>query len=70
MQQIVIVGNDDDDWEGLYVDGTLLREGHSLSVRDVLDALGVTHEHRLCDHSWLSDCGNLPDDIQQVRWAK
>jgi hypothetical protein len=28
------------DWEGLYIDGTLKIEGHSISARDILEYLG------------------------------
>jgi hypothetical protein len=31
------------DWEGLYIDGKLAAEGHSLAVYQVLEALGVSY---------------------------
>lgn len=30
-----------DDWEALYIDGVLKADGHSLSPRDIFEALGL-----------------------------
>lgn len=69
---ICIVSNDDD-WSGLYVNCTLFFEGHSIPNRELLDAIkGKTladYEYRVCDSDWLSDHGNLPDELEHVRWA-
>ncbi len=68
----VIVG--DDDWEGLYINGKLHTEGHSLSSHDILVAakgkLLRSYEHRVCNRVWLSDHGNLPDNLGDVKWPK
>lgn len=70
---VCIVGNDDD-WEGLYVNGRLIVEGHSLDARDILDALRgkmlTDHESRICDRQWLHNHGNLPDDLARVKWPR
>lgn len=33
-----------DDWTMLYIDGRLVKQGHSLSPEDVLEALGIQHK--------------------------
>lgn len=38
---INIVRSEDGDWAGLYIDGQLKTEGHSITSSDVLDALGL-----------------------------
>lgn len=55
-----------EDWVGLYKDGNLLREDHSLAVSDVLEALGVEHETRFADDGWLSERGWLPNKLSNV----
>lgn len=42
--RVQIVCSDEGDWEGLYIDGELKDQDHTLSVGDVLAALGVTYE--------------------------
>ena len=42
--KIVLVGGEDGDWEGLYVNGKLKAENHSLSAYDVLKAIEADFE--------------------------
>jgi hypothetical protein len=46
MSKITLVASDDGDWIGLYKDGVLEAEGHSLNERQVLEALGIPYEYR------------------------
>ncbi len=39
--EVMLVECESGDWIGMYVDGKLKEEGHSLRPTDVLDALGV-----------------------------
>ncbi len=43
------------DWEALYMDGHLIAEGHSLRVRDVLDALSEVLPN-------VFTCKSIPDE--------
>lgn len=36
---IAVVRNHEGDWEGLYVEGKLVAEGHSIEIQDVFDAM-------------------------------
>jgi hypothetical protein len=66
-----------DDWRGLYKDGKIILQGHSWSVHDWLDELGVPLENRF---SWednagidqmFEDTGHCPDTWDEVlEWAK
>lgn len=56
----------EDNWEGLYVDGVLKAEGHSISVRDVAQALGVALEVLVADERWLEEQGRLPASLGEV----
>lgn len=42
--KITLVSGDDGDWIGMYVDGELKAEGHSLSERRVLEVLKSVYE--------------------------
>jgi hypothetical protein len=64
-KKITFVTNEDD-WEGLYIDGELEVEAHRLSVEDVLAVLGIYAEYITCDQDWLFDRGYLPSDLKDV----
>lgn len=69
MAKLVLVRGDD--WEGIYVDGNLLTEGHSIEVMDAVQ-LAVTHrvteyETQWADLTWLHDEGNLPRRLDEVK---
>ncbi len=49
---IVTNGND---WEGLYIDGELINENHSLRTVDILAALGIDIKHVEVSCDWLGD---------------
>lgn len=70
--RVCIVGNPGGDWEGLYLNGKLMGEGHSISINNVLDNLLnmklVSHEYRTCRDDWLIDLGNFPDNLNDVEY--
>lgn len=70
----VVVDAPQGDWSGLFLNGKLAFEGHSLHVIDIFDALkGKTlksFEQRACDEEWIADNGNFPGDLTRVRWPK
>ena len=56
-----------DDWEGVYIDGKLEIEGHSIDFREVLDKMGVQVESISADCNWLHERGRLPDNLSEVK---
>lgn len=61
-----------DDWEGLYVDGVLQLEGHSLRIEEVANLLisrtFTKFVQRSVDLGWLETEGSLPADMDNVEW--
>ena len=55
-----------DDWEGLYLDGKLVEEGHHLRLTDVLKHFGIECEEVWPDDSWLEERGRLPENFDEV----
>lgn len=55
-----------DDWQGLYVDGKLKTEDHTLLVEDVLNNLGIRFTRLNADIDWLHERGALPEDLCYV----
>lgn len=55
----------DEDWKGIYLDGKLVDQGHSLHIDKVLkifgDALGVQVNHRVIEID-----GYLPESLSDV----
>lgn len=56
----IVMQSDDGDWQGLYRNGVLLAEGHSLDVGDTLTALGVPYTFEERD---LSLSGRCPETL-------
>ena len=57
-----------DDWEGLYINGKLVLEDHSLLAVDVLDAISLEDcEAYDADEDWLFTRGTLPQDFKDVK---
>ena len=42
--EVIIATSDDGDWTGIYVNGVLKAENHSLRDSDVLKALGIDYQ--------------------------
>lgn len=61
---LTLVNNDEGDWEGLYRDGFLIREGHSLSAHHVLEAIGLKFENIY--NVDLSELGCLPETLSEL----
>jgi hypothetical protein len=53
------------DWMGLYVGGKLVDEGHSLSLRNVLEELGFEVESFEVDLEGMGRC-NMPDLLTEA----
>jgi hypothetical protein len=39
----IVFATNDDDWEGLYINGKLVSEGHKLSFGDFAEAFGISY---------------------------
>lgn len=53
------------DWEGLYLYGKLVREGHFLSVEDVLQELGLNVEVLWVDEE-VFDGSSFPENVEDL----
>lgn len=60
-----IIRSDQGDWIGLYRDGKLLREGHSIPEDEVLDALGIEYGYTVWDEEFNEHGGRCPDDLPE-----
>jgi hypothetical protein len=63
-----------DDWVGLYCDGELEMENHSLDVYHVLKLLadkGLLEGFKghVSDEEWLEERGCLPESLSEVKLA-
>lgn len=66
MRDIVIVRGDD--WDGLFADGELLLEGHSLDARQVLEALGIPVRSLIVNEEWMESMGRFPERLEEVEF--
>lgn len=62
--KITFVNADTGDWEGIYVDGVLLREDHSLAPDDVLSVLGIEYTEHWVD---MEDGSRLPRSLADLK---
>jgi hypothetical protein len=61
---------DGDDWEGLYIDGKLVLQDHSISAWEVIKLLAFEHiepgGYHFADLDWLMNNSGLPENIEDV----
>lgn len=62
QKEIVFVHDNGGDWEGMYVDGVLVTENHSLDPDDVLSLLGIEYETHWID---MED-SRLPGKLSEI----
>ena len=56
-----------DDWRGLYIDGKLVEEGHSMPFDAICRHLGIDGAYMYADDEWLAERGSLPENLEDVR---
>jgi len=56
-----------DDWEGLYIDGKLVTEGHAITVEEFAEIIGVEFNESFADIDWLQEEGSLPEKLEDVK---
>jgi hypothetical protein len=59
-----------DDWEGLYVDGKLVEERHTIRLCDLAKAVGLDYEEDEVRYEWLAERGSLPGRYEDVQTAR
>lgn len=59
-----------DYWEGLYIDGKLVTEGHEISLAEFAQLLGLDFERKCANLNWLETRGSLPDSLKKVKFEK
>lgn len=67
MSKVILVTNYDD-WEGVYVDGVLVAEGHQIQKGDFMAILKQSNTFDYTTEEageWLSDWGNLPESYEK-----
>jgi hypothetical protein len=64
MMVYQIVSNGDD-WEALYIDGKLIKEGHRLTAEDILDTMEVMREYYEVSSEWSYE-NSMPDTLIEI----
>lgn len=58
------------EWEGVYVQGAILDQNHSLSAGNTLEAvlaaLGIPFERIEVKQEWMDAMGHLPEDLKLI----
>ncbi len=65
--ELTYVTSEDGEWEGLYKDGTLVAEGHTLSLSDVAKAAGFELKLAEVSDEWLSKRASLPLKLKNCK---
>lgn len=66
QNRLHLVYNDEGDWAGIYLDGSLVYEGHNLTPEQVLDTLGISYG-RTHDVVIPFSQGSLPIDLNDIK---
>ena len=61
---------DGDDWIGIYKDGNLVYEDHSITSCELLKIVDIAHEFKEADYEWIGNLGNFPKLLDQVKFGK
>ena len=67
MKQPEVVIVRADDWMGVYLDGKLTYQGHSISEWHLLNMLGIKSTYVQADLEWMETRGDLPDCLSDVQ---
>jgi hypothetical protein len=70
LEFLVVTFVDGCDWEGIYVDGKLVFENHSITAHEALEHAGVKYKFVEADGDWLAERGHLPEKLKDVKKAK
>lgn len=57
-----------DDWQGLYKDGQIVAQNHSLSAYEILELVGVEFKSEWVNLDWLENIGHLPHNLDEVKF--
>jgi hypothetical protein len=69
---VLIISTDDGDWEGIYVDGILFEEGHSLSNKDFINLINRFKNFEKVEQKWISSKeieklgGSFPAELSDI----
>lgn len=66
MSKFNYVWNENGDWEGLYDDGKLILEGHSIGVGDLAAYLGLNFHACEVSNQNTDMCGVFPESIDDL----
>jgi len=71
QDDIKIVFLNTDDWSGIYVDGELKSEGHSMTAYDMLEILKIKHESIYVGDEKFEELfgSSCPDTFDEVKLA-
>jgi hypothetical protein len=72
MSNVVIVDDEGGDWEGLYVDGTLVYENHEIPRNILIEHVQGANsvEYKEADEEWLFKRGTLTKNLSDVKFAE
>ena len=71
---VVHVSSVDGDWEGLYVNGNLICEAHSINFPRLLDVLinnfqgDIISFEEECAGDWLQEAGSFPETLCELHF--
>jgi hypothetical protein len=55
-----------DDWQGLYINGKLVEEGHNIPLDEIFKYLGIEGRSITVNDEWLQEQGRLPENLDEV----
>lgn len=56
-----------DDWTGLYKNGVLIYEDHSIDLETYSEIVGIPCPVKWADDDWLIEAGHLPELLSDVK---
>ena len=67
MSKFMIVGCEAGDWEGLYIDGKLVEEGHKIHRDTIFEHLGINADYSCASDNAMDKMGcSFPEKLDEV----
>lgn len=59
-----------DDWEGLYIDGKLVVEDHSITLESFARHAGVNLSEKQVNYDWMQYRSRFPENLSEVKFTE
>ena len=68
--KIIVITHGEEEWDGVYINGQLVYEAHTLDPVQLLRALGIDFTVREVDQEYMNARGGYPKNLKDCKFTK